>query len=203
MSRRSTRLVFTVRRLEPRMGVENLVEAARLLDDIPELRVVIAGAGRRRELETLRERLAPRASVELDRSGARRRAAACWYRAADLFVLPSVAYEGFGLVTAEALASGTPVVGTRCGRDAGAARAARAAPPQSRHGSRGSRRSDSDRPRLATPGFPRAVSRLCARALLVGCRPARVGARARRDRPRPGAGQRARSQPSLDRCARR
>ena len=39
-----------------------------------------------------------------------------WYRAADLFVLPTVAYEGFGMVTVEALASGTPVVGTPAGR---------------------------------------------------------------------------------------
>ena len=38
-----------------------------------------------------------------------------WYRAADLFVLPTIAYEGFGLVTAEALASGVPVVGTPVG----------------------------------------------------------------------------------------
>ena len=38
-----------------------------------------------------------------------------WYRAADLFVLPTVAYEGFGMATAEALASGTPVIGTPVG----------------------------------------------------------------------------------------
>jgi glycosyltransferase involved in cell wall biosynthesis len=38
-----------------------------------------------------------------------------WYRAADAFVLPTVAYEGFGIATAEALASGTPVVGTPVG----------------------------------------------------------------------------------------
>ena len=38
-----------------------------------------------------------------------------WYRAADIFVLPTAAYEGFGLVTAEALACGTPVVGTPIG----------------------------------------------------------------------------------------
>jgi glycosyltransferase involved in cell wall biosynthesis len=38
-----------------------------------------------------------------------------WYRAADLFVLPTVAYEGFGLVTGEALACGTAVVGTPVG----------------------------------------------------------------------------------------
>jgi glycosyltransferase involved in cell wall biosynthesis len=38
-----------------------------------------------------------------------------WYRAADAFVLPTIAYEGFGMVTAEALATGTPVVGTPIG----------------------------------------------------------------------------------------
>jgi glycosyltransferase involved in cell wall biosynthesis len=37
------------------------------------------------------------------------------YAAADLFVLPTVAYEGFGMATVEALASGTPVVGTSVG----------------------------------------------------------------------------------------
>ena len=37
------------------------------------------------------------------------------YRAADLFVLPTRALEGFGLVTVEALACGCPVVGTPIG----------------------------------------------------------------------------------------
>ena len=37
------------------------------------------------------------------------------YRAADLFVLPTESLEGFGLVTIEALASGTPVVATPVG----------------------------------------------------------------------------------------
>ena len=43
------------------------------------------------------------------------RRAPSWYRAADLVVVPSLAHEGFGLVTAEALASGTPVVGSPVG----------------------------------------------------------------------------------------
>jgi glycosyltransferase involved in cell wall biosynthesis len=38
-----------------------------------------------------------------------------WYRAADIFVLPTVELEGFGMVTIEALACGTPVVGTPVG----------------------------------------------------------------------------------------
>jgi glycosyltransferase involved in cell wall biosynthesis len=109
-----TRLVFTVRRLEPRMGIGNLIEAARLLDDVPELRLIVAGGGRRSELEALRDRLDLRSRVELigrvSEADLPR-----WHRAADVFVLPTVAYEGFGLVTAEALASGTPVVGTPVG----------------------------------------------------------------------------------------
>ncbi len=109
------RLVFTVRRLVPRMGLDNLIDAVALLPDGGDLRVAIAGVG---ELEAeLRDR-----ANRLDLGGRLRflgRVADAelplWHRAADLFVLPTVAYEGFGLVTAEALASGTPVVGTPVG----------------------------------------------------------------------------------------
>jgi glycosyltransferase involved in cell wall biosynthesis len=38
-----------------------------------------------------------------------------YYAAADLFVLPTTALEGFGMVTVEALACGTPVLGTPIG----------------------------------------------------------------------------------------
>jgi glycosyltransferase involved in cell wall biosynthesis len=37
------------------------------------------------------------------------------YAAADAFVLPTTALEGFGLATIEALAAGTPVIGTTTG----------------------------------------------------------------------------------------
>ncbi len=37
------------------------------------------------------------------------------YAAADLFIMPTVAYEGFGMATVEALAAGTPVLGTAVG----------------------------------------------------------------------------------------
>ena len=109
----STRLVFTARRLEPRMGLENLLDAVALLDDVEGLRVAIAGSGGL----TLRDR-ADRLGLG-DRVELLGRVSdddlALLHKAADLFVLPTVAYEGFGLVTAEALASGTPVVGTPVG----------------------------------------------------------------------------------------
>ena len=38
-----------------------------------------------------------------------------WYRRADLFVLPTQELEGFGISTIEALACGTPAVGTPVG----------------------------------------------------------------------------------------
>jgi glycosyltransferase involved in cell wall biosynthesis len=110
----STRLVLTVRRLEPRMGLENLLEAAGLLGDVRDLRVVVAGSGRGLELAGLRDRLGLGSRVDLV-GRVSEADLYLWYRAADLFVLPTVAYEGFGLATAEALASGTPVVGTPVG----------------------------------------------------------------------------------------
>lgn len=111
----STRLVFTVRRLVPRMGLAQLVDATALLRDVDGLLVVVAGSGDLEpELRSQRDRLELDGRVrflgrvsedDLPR----------WHRAADLFVLPTLAHEGFGLVTAEALASGTPVVGTPVG----------------------------------------------------------------------------------------
>jgi glycosyltransferase involved in cell wall biosynthesis len=108
--------VLTVRRLEPRMGVEELLRAADLLiGNGMELTVGVAGTG---ETAPTLERLAQELGLEehvrffgrvpdADLPGL--------YAAADLFVLPTVAYEGFGMSTVEALAAGTPVVGTPVG----------------------------------------------------------------------------------------
>lgn len=107
------RILLAVRRLDPRMGLENLVEAAaRLPDD-----VLVLLAGRGPEEEALRARIRARGLggrvrlvgfvPEDDLPDA--------YRAADLAVLPTRALEGFGLVAAEALACGTPAAGTPVG----------------------------------------------------------------------------------------
>jgi glycosyltransferase involved in cell wall biosynthesis len=108
-------LLLSVRRLEPRMGLESLLHAfRRLLEDRP-LALTIVGSG---SLDGKLRRLAAELGVGEHTSFAGRVTDADlpdWYRAADLFVLPTIAYEGFGMVTAEALASGTPVVGTPVG----------------------------------------------------------------------------------------
>jgi glycosyltransferase involved in cell wall biosynthesis/peptidoglycan/xylan/chitin deacetylase (PgdA/CDA1 family) len=110
-----TRLVFTVRRLVPRMGIENLLDAAAALRDVRGLHVAIAGRGSLEE--ELRRRSDRLGLGEVVRFLGRvpDDELPLWHRAADLFVLPTTAYEGFGLATAEALASGTPVVGTPAG----------------------------------------------------------------------------------------
>jgi glycosyltransferase involved in cell wall biosynthesis len=108
-------LILTVRRLEARMGIDGLLRAVSALREIRGLRLVIVGEGpletplRARAIELQLDKIVTfTGRVPDDRLRD-------WYRAADLFVLPTVAYEGFGMVTAEALACGTPVVGTPVG----------------------------------------------------------------------------------------
>lgn len=108
-------ILFTVRRLEPRMGLEPLLRAFSRISSSPGMRLAVAGSGM---LEPELRRLADDLGIasRVDILGRVSDAALCdWYRAADLFVLPTVAYEGFGMATVEALASGTPVVGTAVG----------------------------------------------------------------------------------------
>jgi glycosyltransferase involved in cell wall biosynthesis len=107
------RMLVTVRRAEPRMGLEQLLRAVTQLED--DVFLAIVGGGM---LGDEHHRL----SGDLGLGDRVRFAGPVgedelhdWYRAADLFVLPSVAYEGFGMVTVEALACGTPVVGTPVG----------------------------------------------------------------------------------------
>ncbi|MBT5472524.1 MAG: glycosyltransferase family 4 protein [Nitrospina sp.] len=111
-------LILTVRRLEERMGLENLVLAAEILvkkNPGRKFKLVIVGKGSLRErLENLIEKKNLSDTVQL--SGlVPRETLPLYFRAADLFVLPTTAIEGFGLVTAEAFASGLPVMGTPVG----------------------------------------------------------------------------------------
>jgi glycosyltransferase involved in cell wall biosynthesis len=108
-------LLLTVRRLEPRMGLERLLMAGRELVRSHNIVLAIVGTG------SLEARLR-RICRDLGLGGRVRFVGQVaddelrdWYRAADLFVLPTIAYEGFGMATVEALASGTPVVGTPVG----------------------------------------------------------------------------------------
>ena len=109
-------LLLTVRNLEARMGLDRLLEAmARLRYFHPNAHLVIAGTGSRAdELRAQAGRLGIEDRVDfvgfIDDSRL-----AAYYQAADAFVLPTRELEGFGLVTVEALACGTPVLGTPVG----------------------------------------------------------------------------------------
>jgi glycosyltransferase involved in cell wall biosynthesis len=105
-------LLVTARRLEPRMGIDELLRA---LVHLPDAHLVVIGKGTSElPLKRLAETLGVRARTQfLGRvSDVDLRK---WYAGADVVVMPTAAYEGFGLVTAEALACGTPVVGTPVG----------------------------------------------------------------------------------------
>jgi glycosyltransferase involved in cell wall biosynthesis len=109
-------VLLTVRNLEPRMGVENLLQAFRIVrQKHSAVALVIGGIGPLKErLRALAVTLGMEPHVRFvgyvsDEDLPR------YYQAADLFVLPTVAHEGFGLVTVEALACGTPVLGTPVG----------------------------------------------------------------------------------------
>jgi glycosyltransferase involved in cell wall biosynthesis len=109
-------ILLTVRRLVPRMGLERLLEAMPAVRDAhPGALLLIGGKGPIGEaLKAQSERLGVGENVRLvgfipDDD------LASYYQAADLFVLPTVALEGFGLPTLEAMACGTPVLGTPVG----------------------------------------------------------------------------------------
>lgn len=107
---------LTVRRLSERMGHDVLIEGfGEVAADHPDAELFVAGDG------PLRDELEERAA----KAGIEDRVTflgyvpdddlPAIYAGADVFVLPTTQLEGFGLATMEALASGTPVVGTAVG----------------------------------------------------------------------------------------
>jgi len=113
---RSGPLLLTVRNLEACMGLDHLVHAVKALEERrPSATLVIGGDGPlRNELAGLVRSLGLEAKVRLTGFIPDEDLPA-YYQAADLFILPSVRFEGFGLVAIEALACGTPVLGSRVG----------------------------------------------------------------------------------------
>ena len=111
-------VLLAVGRIEPLKGLDILIESLAQITGRERLRLLIVGGDDRAEREIARLRAVARAAgveplvrfvgavphEEID----------VWYNAADVVVVPSF-YESFGLVAAEALASGVPVVASRVG----------------------------------------------------------------------------------------
>jgi glycosyltransferase involved in cell wall biosynthesis len=109
-------IVFAVRRLVNRMGLEDLVDAVKdIKKSIPEILLVIAGKGKL--LEPLQKRINESGLADHVRLAGYvpDEDLPVWYRAADLTVVPTVSLEGFGLITIESLSAGTPVLVTPVG----------------------------------------------------------------------------------------
>lgn len=108
--------LLTVRNLEPRMGLDNLV---RCMADLKSagigVHLTIVGEGvEKGNLEKLIHH--PGLQDCITMAGfVPSKILPDYYRAADFFILPTRQLEGFGLVTPESMACGTPVLGTPVG----------------------------------------------------------------------------------------
>ena len=108
-------LLLTIRDLEQRMGIDTLFRALRSLSLAGRYQCLVGGQGPLRGfLEKLAADLGLAERVRF-LGYIPEEELPLYYQAADLFVLPSRCHEGFGLVTVEALACGTPVVATPAG----------------------------------------------------------------------------------------
>lgn len=110
-------VAVAVRRLVPRMGLDVLVEAwSKGLPELPDdARLLIAGDGPQRgALRDQANRLGVSPSVQLLGSLSDD-ALVDLYRAADVGIVPTRSFEGFGLVVIEAAACGTPTIVTQVG----------------------------------------------------------------------------------------
>ena len=129
------RIILFLSRLDPTKGIDLLLEAfARLRTRIPNIALVLGGAGNERFVEQLR-RQAHELKIESDviwtgfLEGEAKKAV---LSEADLFVLPSYS-ENFGVAAVEAMAAGLPLIVTdRVGihREIAAARAGLVVPCQ-------------------------------------------------------------------------
>ncbi|MED4601681.1 glycosyltransferase family 4 protein [Paenibacillus validus] len=113
---RDSVIVLTVRRLMRRMGLVQLVEAWKeVIHTVPNGVLLIGGRGP----------LAEELSQKIMEYGLENHVRllgyvpedqiTLYYQSADLFVVPTQALEGFGLITIESLASGVPVAATPIG----------------------------------------------------------------------------------------
>ncbi|MEO1996152.1 MAG: glycosyltransferase [Planctomycetaceae bacterium] len=105
---------FTLRRLEQRMGIETLLEAAQLLNQNgTSFRLLIGGDGSLRP--QFQQQVVESGLDECVRFLGRvpEEDVPLCYAAADCFVLPTRALECFGIIILEAYAAGTPVIATR------------------------------------------------------------------------------------------
>lgn len=112
----AAQILLSIRRLAPRMGLDKLIQAMpEIIARCPDACLIIGGTGPEAgRLQALVETLHLQDHVRLAGFIPAEQLVS-YYQAADLFVLPTQALEGFGLVTTESLSCGLPVIGTPIG----------------------------------------------------------------------------------------
>jgi glycosyltransferase involved in cell wall biosynthesis len=109
-------ILFTSRRLVHRMGIDKLLQAiAMIKTGIPDIWLAIAGRG---HIQALLQQQAKELGLENNvqfLGFLPENDLPVAYQAADLTVMPSQSFEGFGLAIVESLACGTPVLCTPVG----------------------------------------------------------------------------------------
>ncbi|MGO4109167.1 glycosyltransferase family 4 protein [Paenibacillus sp. YAF4_2] len=110
------KLLFCARRIVHRMGIDRLIDAMQaVVREHPGIRLYIAGDGpMRSKYEQQIVRLGLSANVRMLGRVSNEELVE-WYQAADYSIVPTITLEGFGLVTIESMACGTPVFGTPYG----------------------------------------------------------------------------------------
>ena len=113
---RDKKIMFSLRSLDARMGIDNLIKAAHLLKrKSKDFMLIIGGRGPLyHDLLQLIEKLDLSDCVCL-KGFIREKLLTVYYQAADVFVMPTRKLEGFGIAMLEALACGVPVLGTPVG----------------------------------------------------------------------------------------
>lgn len=106
-------IIFTARRLVPRMGLENLIEAVNMLKkEFDNIFLVIVGSGWLEDkLKALAKELEITDYIKFV-GKVEQNILLLYYQSADIFVLPTKLLEGFGMVILEAMALGKPIVAT-------------------------------------------------------------------------------------------
>lgn len=105
-------VLFTLRRLDKRMGIDNLIEAICLMDkeERKDFVLIIGGKGNYRKV--LEEKANPIKNNVIFTGFISDEEVNKYFCAADLFIVPTLDLEGFGLVNLESLAMGVPVIAT-------------------------------------------------------------------------------------------
>jgi glycosyltransferase involved in cell wall biosynthesis len=116
-------ILLQLGRMVPRKGIDNVIRAMRYLKDIPKIRLLVVGGSSDKpdfdndpELRRLKE-IAEKEGVEtsVEFVGRRnRQQLRHYYQAADFFI-STPWYEPFGITPLEAMACGTPVIGSNVG----------------------------------------------------------------------------------------